>query len=204
MSRPSAVQIFSMLAIIAGAAVSYFPPPSNAAAIWALVSGFLGYGVRDLFPPSGPPGAVAPVTAGKQAGFAHAGMLLILASVAAAVMLVGCATGAAPRPTPQQLAAQVCPAAQITIASLAALEDLPLAVGADLSRAVPIVGAVCVPGAAVDLGSLQALASTALPALLRIVEGSGLAPADHDRIVLGLTVGQIVLNGALMAAGPAP
>ncbi len=49
MTKPNAAQFFAVLAIIAGAVVSYFPPPENAVAIWALVSGFLGYGVRDLF-----------------------------------------------------------------------------------------------------------------------------------------------------------
>jgi hypothetical protein len=49
MNRPTAAQFFAILAIIAGALVSYFPPTDNAVAIWSLVSGFLGYGVRDLF-----------------------------------------------------------------------------------------------------------------------------------------------------------
>src|SRR5476649_1261039 len=126
-------------------------------------------------------GSVAPTVdesapSSAQAGFARIGMLVMLAVLGAA-MLGGCATGAAPRPTPQQLATQVCPAALLTMASLTALEDLPAAARADLAKASPVVGAVCAPGAAVDLSSLQALASTALPALFRIVDAAGLTPA---------------------------
>src|SRR5471032_263468 len=129
---------------------------------------------------------------------------LACAALLASVALAGCATGPAPSPSPAQIVAQVCPAAQLTMASLTALEDLPAAARADLTKASPIVGAVCAPGAAVDLSSLQELASTALPALLLIVDAAGLTPADHDKIALSLTAGQIILDGALMAAGQAP
>jgi len=133
----------------------------------------------------------------------HSNVCTTLACAAAlfCAALAGCATGPAPRPTPAQIVAQVCPAAQLTMASLTALEDLPAAARADLTKASPIVGAVCAPGAAVDLSSLQELASTALPALLRIVDAAGLTPADHDKIVLSLTAGQIIIDGALMAVG---
>src|SRR5471030_151609 len=129
---------------------------------------------------------------------------LACAALLASVALAGCATGPAPHPTPAQIVAQVCPAAQLTMASLTALEDMPAAARADLAKAAPVVDAVCAPGAAVDLSSLQALAITALPAMLRIVDVAGLAPADHDKIVLGLTAGEIILDGALMAAGQTP
>jgi len=62
--RPSAVQFFTLIAIIVGGLVSYFPPPSNAVAIWAIVSMFLGYAIRDLFgaktPPAPPPAPTVP------------------------------------------------------------------------------------------------------------------------------------------------
>lgn len=204
MNRQWAVQIFSVLAIVAGALVSYFPPMHNAEAAWTLIGTFLGYGIRDLFGPTIPPSASAPVVAAdKQAGFATLGALIVLALLAGALILAGCATTGAARPTPQQLAAQVCPAAQVTINSLAALEGLTPAARADLARAAPVVAAVCAPGAAVDLSNLRALAITALPAMLRIVDASGLPPDEHDRILLGLTVAKITLDGALMAAGAA-
>jgi hypothetical protein len=56
--KPTAVQFFTLVAIVVGGLVSYFPPPSNAVAIWAIVSMFLGYAIRDLFgskSPSLPP-----------------------------------------------------------------------------------------------------------------------------------------------------
>ncbi len=53
--KPTAVQFFTMVAIIVGGLVSYFPPPSNAVAIWAIVSMFLGYAIRDLFGNRAPP-----------------------------------------------------------------------------------------------------------------------------------------------------
>ncbi len=61
--KPTAVQFFTLVAIIVGGLVSYFPPPSNAVAIWAIVSMFLGYAIRDLFgskTPSMPPPSDTP------------------------------------------------------------------------------------------------------------------------------------------------
>lgn len=89
MNKTIAVQFFAVLAIAVGIAVSYFPPPTNAAAIWALVSGFLGYGVRDLFAEQAGNADLAMVAGNKQAGFARPLLLLILAMVAA-VLMTGC------------------------------------------------------------------------------------------------------------------
>jgi hypothetical protein len=203
MNRISAVQVFSLLAIIAGAAVSYFPPPSNAAAIWALVSGFLGYGVRDLFPPTAPvPPAIAAPT-NVQSGFASLSMLAVLGAVAlGGTLLAGCASAPAGQPlTPQQLAAQVCPAAQITVASLSVLRGLSVEAHEALVVVAPIVDAACAAGALDDIANLRALSERGLPALIKIADDSPLAPDVHDQIVLGLTVGQIVLTGALQATG---
>jgi len=49
MNRQWAIQLFSVLAIAIGVYISYCPPTHNAEAIWALISGYLGYAVRDLF-----------------------------------------------------------------------------------------------------------------------------------------------------------
>jgi hypothetical protein len=90
MNRPSAVQAFSLLAIIAGALVSYYPPPSNAVAIWSLISMFLGYGVRDLFGiQQEPPVTTALAPQPRQAGFVRPGLLLILVFAAAALSACG-------------------------------------------------------------------------------------------------------------------
>jgi len=83
MNRMNAVQFFSILAIIVCVAVSYFPPPSNGAAIWTLASGFLGYGVRDLFAPGGPPDADGPPLVAaqqKEGGFARVALLVLMAA----------------------------------------------------------------------------------------------------------------------------
>jgi hypothetical protein len=66
MSRNTLLFFASLLAIIAGGLVSYFPPTQNGVAIWSLVSMFVGYGIRDLFikdeiaAPPAPPAALAP------------------------------------------------------------------------------------------------------------------------------------------------
>jgi len=129
---------------------------------------------------------------------------LACAALLASVALAGCATGPAPHPTPAQIVAQVCPAAQLTMASLTALEDLPAAARADLAKAAPVVGAVCARGTAVDLSSLQSLASTVTPALLRVADAAGLSPIDHKHIADDLAAVQLVLNLALISAGKAP
>ncbi len=140
-----------------------------------------------------------------QAGFARAGIMLLLAALAAGAMsLTGCATTTpgAPAPSARQVLAQVCPAAQITVASLSVLRGMSSEAHDDLAVALPIVDAVCAAGATVDIASLKALNDTALPALIKIVESAPLEPGVHDQIILGLTIGQIVLAGALQAAIP--
>jgi hypothetical protein len=54
MNKIKAVQLFSIIAIAVGVAISYYPPLHNSEAIWALISGFLGYASRDLFASSQP------------------------------------------------------------------------------------------------------------------------------------------------------
>ena len=49
MQRNTLLLVASVLAIIAGGLVSYFPPAQNGVAIWSLVSMAVGYGIRDLF-----------------------------------------------------------------------------------------------------------------------------------------------------------
>jgi hypothetical protein len=152
-----------------------------------------------------PRASAAPTVSTGQGGFARVGMLVLLAAVAAGAMsLTGCAAPVpgAPKPTPQQVLAQVCRAAQITVASLSGLRGLSAEAHDDLAAALPIVDAVCAAGATVDIASLKALRDTALPALIKIVDTAPLQPGVHDQIVLGLTVGQIVLAGALQAATP--
>lgn len=54
------VQVFVFVSIAVGLFVSYYPPTSNAAAIFELVGNFIGYVMRDLFPPTSAPIQVLP------------------------------------------------------------------------------------------------------------------------------------------------
>lgn len=118
------------------------------------------------------------------------------------VGIVACGTIPANQQTPQQIAAQVCPAMQITIANLSTLEGLDAQAKADLVTAQPIVSAVCAAGGTVDAASLQTLSATALPALIKIADAAPLKHELHDQIVLGLTVAQITLAGVLQVETP--
>ena len=52
MTRNTLLFVSALLAIVAGLAVSYFPPPQNSAAIWSIVVVFFGYAIKDLFTPA--------------------------------------------------------------------------------------------------------------------------------------------------------
>ena len=60
MQRNTLLLIASILAIVAGLLVSYFPPTQNAVAIWSLVNLCVGYGIRDLFVIDAPAAAPTP------------------------------------------------------------------------------------------------------------------------------------------------
>jgi hypothetical protein len=49
MKKQTAVQVFSLLAVVIALGVSYSPPTNNAPAIWAILTMFMGYAIRDLF-----------------------------------------------------------------------------------------------------------------------------------------------------------
>lgn len=91
--RITPVQFFTILAIIAGGLVSYFPPKENGVVIWSLISSFLTYGVRELFE-HGRTFDAAPLPAdvpAKEGGFARMSLLLLLA-VGAMLALSACGT----------------------------------------------------------------------------------------------------------------
>lgn len=120
--------------------------------------------------------------------------------IASALMLSACATApGSDKPTPAQIAAQVCPAVVDTVHSLASLNGLSEKAKAALDKASPLVDAACSGLQTVDASSLRSIARTVMPILLEVVDAAPLSESDHDRIVLGLTVGQIVIEGALQA-----
>lgn len=100
MKKVTAVQIFSLIAIAVGVAISYFPPPAHANAIWALITGFLGYAIRDLFAKapattvnpsdvkSDAPTA-APAVPTSQSGFIRFSLLLTLTAVTLGALALG-------------------------------------------------------------------------------------------------------------------
>lgn len=84
MKTSTAIQLFAALAMAAILLISYAPPKANAEGLWVLLSGFLGFLVRDLLPRvTGD--AAAP--ADKQGGHALPTLLGVLALVA---LLAGC------------------------------------------------------------------------------------------------------------------
>ncbi len=95
---------------------------------------------------------------------------------------------------PPKSPAQVCPPTEIAITSLQGLVGLPDAATKELAAAAPIVVAVCTAGATVNVTDLKSLASTALPAILTVVQASPLADQDKNRIALGIMAAQIVLR----------
>jgi hypothetical protein len=216
MNRQWAVQIFSLLAIVAGALISYFPPAHNAEAMWTLIGSFLGYGIRDLFGSTGLVGTLlaasaAPAPAvppqGGQGGFARLPLLVLVALVAvAALALPGCATTAAGTSaagmppaivaqTPTQIAARVCPALTVTVTNLQGLMGLSDSIQAKLDNAHQIVDVACGAGAVVNLTSLRTLMDSGIPALQDLVRGAGLPNDDANQLLLGLSVAQVVLAG---------
>lgn len=215
MTRQWAVQIFSLLAIIAGVLISYFPPAHNAEAMWTLIGSFLGYGIRDLFGTTGlvttllspAPGTMPAAPPNGQGGFVRLPLLILVALIAlAALALPGCAAtapgapaaGLAPAPpiqTPAQIAARACPALTVTVTNLQGLIGLSDAAQAQLAKAHQIVDVACGAGAVVDVTSLQALLASGIPALQDLVRNAGLPMDDANQLLIGLSVAQVVLAG---------
>lgn len=139
--------------------------------------------------------------AGAQGGFARVGLMIALAvGMAALLSMTGCATtGGAPE-SPQQVAARVCPALQITGQNLLALDGLDEPAHAALLDAKPLVDAVCSAGA-VDVTTLRSLSESALPVLAKVINTAPLPQDQKARLMVSLTVAQIGIAGMLQATG---
>jgi hypothetical protein len=122
-------------------------------------------------------------------------MLLAAGLVA---LISGCATTGIVQ-TPAQVAAQVCPPTQTAIASLQAVVGLSDDAKAKLAEAAPVVAAVCSAGSSVNVVDLKSLGSTALPAVMAVVNASPLSDQDKTKIGIDLTVAQIVLSSVIAA-----
>jgi len=115
-------------------------------------------------------------------------MLLCAAGVA---MLAGCASnGTAPKLTPAQIAAIICPNVQTELATLSAAGVFTGGAAATLQNQVqPDVAAVCAAGAAVTVANLQTLSSATVPVVIAAVNASSMS-ADDKKIAI-LAVGGI-------------
>jgi hypothetical protein len=129
-------------------------------------------------------------------------LTLFITSLCVAAVMVACATApGAAKLTPAQIAAQVCPPTQAALTSLQALTGLPAVAQTDLTKAKPMVDAVCAAGATVNIANLQTLASTGIPAIVTIVQASPLPATDKNNVILGIAATQIILD-AVLAADP--
>jgi len=97
---------------------------------------------------------------------------------------------------PAQIAAQMCP--PIAAANQAfAVVDPTLA--PKIAQIQPVIDAVCKPGAAVDLTSIDTLNKTAIPVLMDVVSSLAIPPAQQEELRLGLIAAQLVAAEATAA-----
>lgn len=98
--------------------------------------------------------------------------------------------------SPQQIAMQFCPSAQMALTSLQSLDGISDANTTALTDISKIVNPVCV---AVESGTqvapldLKTFAVKYSPVLVAIVKTSNLEPAKQNRILLDLAVAQIAI-----------
>lgn len=126
--------------------------------------------------------------------------LLAIAAVASMGLAACNATLPLKPETPAQIAAQVCPPLQTTMTALSALVLDPK-VTADLVIADTAVNLVCGAGAKIDLGSIQAMNASAVPVIIGAIKASPLPDGQKNMLILDVTAAQIILQGAIQAAG---
>lgn len=132
--------------------------------------------------------------------------LIIAALAAVCVAFAGCATTATPiaLPSPQQLAAQLCPVVNADLTALSTSTLLNSTQQAALiNTIIPANMAVCAAGATLDVASLTTFNNTAFPALIDLVKGLPTLK-DQPTILLALQLAQPlvtqVVNAAVAAA----
>lgn len=131
--------------------------------------------------------------------------LIALGAAACAIILAACAAPAGQpqsMPTPDQVAAQVCPSAQAVLEVLKTPGAVDPGVADKIAKASPLVDAVCAEGAKVTAVDLRTLAKDGLPAVLKIVQASPLPDKDKQAAVLGIALAQAALAPILAANAP--
>lgn len=63
------------------------------------------------------------------------------------------------------------------------------------------VGLVCGAGAKLDLSSLQAMNASVMPTLIGAIKAAPLGDQQKNVLILDVTAAQIILQGAIQAAG---
>lgn len=108
-------------------------------------------------------------------------------------------------PTPAQVANQICPPVQAALTVLSVPGVLDPKLGAELAVATPIIDGVCTASATVNVNDLHSLASTALPAVLQVVQVSTLSPQAKQDATIGIAAAQSALAQVIAAnTTPAP
>lgn len=115
-------------------------------------------------------------------------------------VLAGCATTSSQALSPEQIAASVCPPIQADLVSFQAVfasditDPNAAKISADIAKAEPVVNALCTAGATVSASSVQAFATTALPALADVVNYLPLSPPQKAAVVTDLTVAELAVG----------
>jgi hypothetical protein len=118
-------------------------------------------------------------------------MLLCAAGVA---MLAGCAS-TAPKLSPAQVAAIVCPSVKSELQTLSLAGVFTGGAADTLNKQVmPDVNAVCDIGATITDAKLQTLANAAFPLVTSIVKNSTLSDADKSKAYLAIGGVQAIIN----------
>lgn len=115
------------------------------------------------------------------------------------VAMTGCTTtpmaGTTPL-TPAQVAATVCPTAQLILTDVQSLTT-STAAQKDLATVIPMVNTVCAAGTTVSFASLTSFNSTVMPLLVTLIKESDLDAATQQKDIAAIDVIQMGLALAI-------
>jgi len=128
-------------------------------------------------------------------------MFTVFLVVCMAVLLAGCSTiKPASAATPAQIAAAVCPVVQNDIATYQVIfaTSLPASnlakVSADLSKAAPVIAALCSGTSTVSTASVQAFITTGLPALADTINYLPLSASQKAKVTQDLLIAELAVG----------
>ena len=172
----------------------------------AVTTGIAQAHAPTAMPDPGPVAQPIPVPQ-AHAGRVGLGAMLVTLAVSALCVLGACstqqlATAQTDVQRAQEALQRVCPTLQASVTTLGMLDLAPQSAAA-LETAQGIINVACAADSTPKTETLQSLASAALPALDRVIEGSSMSADDKQKVVIDLGVVSAVLGGVLGAA-PAP